>query len=311
MSRTVVRITVLLSAFVLVAFVVFLVNQTAQLVHLAGQVHPTLGSVVLYGLLTLYGVLLLVPALLYLRLPKQPSPPASTNAPEFPAFLAALQRRLASNPRLDGQTLNSLSDTELAIRKLDEEANRVARKAAAAVFLTTAVSQSGRLDTLMVLSAQSKMVWEIAHIYYQRPSARDFVRLYGNVAATSFLAAEIDDLDMEPVTASLFGSVLAGVPGTQLIAGSVLSGAANAFLTLRVAMVAKRYCNCLVQRERRVIRKSATVEAASMIPGIVRDGTMRLLRALGGIPQRQWGALKQRLTRPWGNGKSRVEAEGA
>ena len=47
---------------------------------------------------------------------------------------------------------------------------------------------------------------------------------------------------------------------------SVFSGAANAFLTLRVGIIAKRYCASLVLAERWAIRRAATVEAARM-PG--------------------------------------------
>ena len=82
-----------------------------------------------------------------------------------------------------------------ALRVLDDDANAIIKQMASTVFLTTAVSQSGRLDGLLVLAAQSRMVWRVAHLYYQRPSLREMLYLYANVAATSFVAGELDDLE--------------------------------------------------------------------------------------------------------------------
>jgi hypothetical protein len=62
MRRTALRIALFLSAFVIVAFAVFLVNQTAQLVALADRAHPLLGEVLFWTLLALYAFCLLVPA---------------------------------------------------------------------------------------------------------------------------------------------------------------------------------------------------------------------------------------------------------
>ena len=61
---------------------------------------------------------------------------------------------------------------------------------------------------------------------------------------------------------------------------SVLSGSANAFLTLRVGMIAKRHCAALVAPSRASLRKAATAEAAVYLGGIVSDGTARISKAL-------------------------------
>jgi len=71
MNRTLVRITLLMSAFVLVVFTIIVINQSVQVIQLARGVHPVLGNAVLWGLLFVYSALLLMPAVLWLRLPKQ------------------------------------------------------------------------------------------------------------------------------------------------------------------------------------------------------------------------------------------------
>ena len=103
------------------------------------------------------------------------------------------------------------------------------------------------------------MIWRIARVYYQRPMLRDLIRLYANVAGTAFLASELDDIDIseqvQPILSSALGPLAVMVPGVQLAASilvnSVLTGTANAFLTLRVGIIAKRYCGSLVVAERR------------------------------------------------------------
>lgn len=282
--RTLRRILLLLSLFVLLAFAVFVVNQTAQVVELAGRIDARLATATLWGLLGLYAVLLLTPAVLWWRMPPPLEPPASEEDPRFEEHLARLRRRLTGNPHLLGASLATREDVEAALVRLGEEADRATREAASTVFLTTAVSQSGRLDALMVLTANVRLVWRVAHLHYQRPTLRDMTHLYANVAGTAFVAGQLDDIDVaeqiQPVLTAVFGGVASAVPGmgtaSSVLVNSTLSGAANAFLTLRVGMIARRYCGALVLADRRLVRRSATAAAAAQLGSIVRRGATTL-----------------------------------
>ena len=288
MNKTLKKIAFLVSAFILLLFILFVINQTTQVVELADKVSPRFGNVVFWTLLMIYAVLILIPFVLFLRLPRSLMPPRSEDAPEFNVYLNALKRRLASNPHLKGLDLSNREQVEKALAILSVRADEMIRQAAATVFISTAISQSGRLDAFLVLSAQSRMVWRIARLYYQRPLLRDLIQLYANVAGTAFLAGEIDDLDIneqvQPVLSSALGAMAVSVPGFQLAASilvnSVLTGTANAFLTLRVGMIARRYCGSFVVAERRTLRRAASAEAAKMLGTIVRQGTTQLSRAL-------------------------------
>ncbi len=288
MSRTL-RVVVLFgSGMVLLSFAVLVVNQTAQVVQLTTAVHPTLGTVTLWTLLATYTALIGVPVVLVFRLPSPLVPPERDGGPEFDGHLKKLGSRLAASPHLAGRDLSAREGIEEAIRVLDEKANRVVRETAAGIFLATAVSQSGRLDGLLVLAAQSRMVWKVAHIYYQRPALRDMLYLYANVAGTSFVAGELQDIDLreqvEPVLSSAVGALGASLPGLQfagtLLANCVMSGSANAFLTLRVGMVAKRHCGALIVVPRATLRRAATTEAAQYLGAIVAEGTGRISKAV-------------------------------
>ena len=276
------------SVLIIFFFILFVINQTAQVVELAEKVTPSFGNLVFWGLLIIYAVLVLVPVFLFLSLPKSLAPPRSDDAPEFSAYLAALKKRLASNPGLKGMELSSRQHVEEALSILGKKSDEIIQQTASTVFISTAISQSGRLDAFLVLSAQSRMIWRIARLYYQRPTLRDLIHLYANVAGTAFLASEFEDIDIseqvEPVLSSTLGALAVTIPGVQLAASilvnSVLTGAANAFLTLRVGIIAKRYCGSLVLAEKRTLRRAASAEAAKLLGSIVRQGTAKLSKAL-------------------------------
>src|SRR5256714_2176393 len=227
----------------------------------------------------LYLILFFTSALFCYPMPKRRPPTATTEGEAYDAFLTQFKRRLARNPRLRETSLNSPGDIEAALGVLDKHADAVVTEAASAVFLSTAVLQSGRLDVLVVFAAQTRLIWKIAHVYYQRPSLRDFVQLYANVASTAFIAAGIEDIDVDVLVSTVFGSTVAAIPGMHLLTSSVLSGSANAFLTLRVGMITKEYCRCTTQVETKALRRAATLRPANVLGSIVSDGTRKLSRA--------------------------------
>jgi hypothetical protein len=293
MNRTFKKIALFASILILLFFSVFVINQTSQVIQLAEKVSPSFGNFVFWALLLVYAVLILIPVFLFLRLPRSLMPPKSENSPEFDAYFTLLKKRLASNPQLKGLELSDRQQVDKALAILAEKSDKIIQQTASTVFISTAISQSGRLDAFLVLSAQSRMVWRIARLYYQRPTLRDLIQLYANVAGTAFLASELEDVDIseqvEPILSSTLGALVVTIPGVQLAASilvnSVLTGAANAFLTLRVGIIVRRYCGSLVISEKRALRRAASAEAAKLLGSIVRQGTAKLSKAL-------WNASK-------------------
>ena len=293
------KIVLFASVLIILFFILFVINQTAQVVQLAQKVTPSFGNFVFWGLLIIYAVLILVPVFLFLSLPKSLTPPKSEDAPQFSAYLAALKKRLASNSLLKGLELSSRQHVEEALSILNKKSDEIIQQTASTIFISTAISQSGRLDAFLVLSAQSRMIWRIARLYYQRPTLRDLIQLYANVAGTAFLASEFDDIDIseqvEPVLSSTLGALAVTIPGVQLAASilvnSVLTGTANAFLTLRVGIIARRYCGSLVLTEKRILRRAASAEAAKLLGSIVRQGTAKLSKALWKVSKGKVGGL--------------------
>ena len=282
------RIAFALAALGTVVFLGLVINQTAQLVSLASALHPTLGSAVLGILLVVYAICFLVPLVLFFRLPKPLRPPLVDEGRAFEKHLRALGQRLDANEHARPGPFRAREEIEAGLERLSERADDIARRSSSEVFIATAVSQHGGLDALVMLGVQAKTVWRIAHVYHQRPGARELLHLYANVAATAFIAGELEDMDIsdhiQPVVSGVFGSVASSVPGLQtastVFVSSVLGGATNAFLTLRVAMIAKQHCSALTSRPRRSLRRAAVVQAGAMLGGIVRTGTRRISGAL-------------------------------
>jgi hypothetical protein len=287
------RILVPISVLVIVAVALIVARETRETVALVGAIHPLLGQALLWFLLPLYAVCILVPIVTFVRLPKTLLPPTADNASAQPEYLEELAKRLRRNRNLSDREVTPQT-VERALTELAQLSRQRTIDSAIAVFVSTAVSQSGRLDGLMVLVTQCRLVWQIAHLYWQRPAFGDLISLYGNVAAAAFVAQNVEDMDLseliEPLLAPvLANSVVAAIPGFAQVAGlittSCVDGTVNAFLTLRIGCLAGGYCGSVIKPTPRSLRRTATVQAAGMLGSVAKQGAERVGTAM-------WDAAK-------------------
>ena len=249
-----------------------------SLVSLAERIHPMVGQFVFWSVCAALGFLVLYALIAYARMPASLVPAAKESA-DYEKYLTALRARLRMNPKTRAQPLDTIEEIEQALGGLSAEADSVVRGTASTVFLSTALMQNGRLDGLIVLFTQIRMIWRVARIYVQRPSPRDLVRLYANVAGTAFVASGLESLDLgemfAPLATSIVPAIKGGIPGfsgiSALLVRCISNGAANAFLTLRVGEVARRYCELTSEASAEGIRKSATADAVKHLGRIVRE----------------------------------------
>ncbi len=282
------RIILVLLALGVVSMVSLIVAGATSLISLADRIHPVAGTVVFWGLCLAAGFLALYCVIAYAQLPPALVPPKETSGPKHEAYLQALRSRLANNPRTRELPLGTDAEVEAAIAHLSKEADVVVRRTASTVFLSTALMQNGRLDGLIVLFTQIQMVGRIARIYVQRPSPRELLRLYANVGGTAFVASSLESLDLGEMVAPLAVSVVpalkSGIPGlsgiSALLVKCVSNGAANAFLTLRVGEVARRYCELTSRHSPEAIRRSATTAAVQHLGRIVRENGALVVRKI-------------------------------
>ena len=177
-----------------------------------------------------------------------------------------------------------------ALQLLRADAEAQTRRTAASVLVSTALLQNGKLDALVVLCSQVQLVWRIARIYGLRPSLRQISYLYGNVGACMLIASSLEDVDFAELTAPIVQSAtpaaLGSIPGLgtmgNLLTNSLASGAANAFLTLRVGLIADAYCAPEHTPQRAQIRQSSTRRAAQLLGAIVKESGSQVTQAVYG-----------------------------
>jgi hypothetical protein len=282
------KIIITLAVLVTVCLLSLVIAGVTSLISLAERIHPVAGSIVFWSVCLAAGFFALYCVVAYARLPAALVPPEEESGPKYDAYLQALRVRLAVNPRTRGRPLATEEEIESAVGHLSVEADSIVRRTASTVFLSTALMQNGRLDGLIVLFTQIQMVGRIARIYVQRPSPRELVRLYANVAGTAFVASGLESLELGEMVAPLAFSVVpalkGGIPGlsgiSALLVRCISNGAANAFLTLRVGEVARRYCELTSRCPPELIRKSATAAAVQHLGRIVRENGALVVRKI-------------------------------
>ncbi|PYL68354.1 MAG: hypothetical protein DMF28_06795 [Verrucomicrobia bacterium] len=282
------KIVITLVVLTTVCVLSLIVGGVTSLISLADRIHPVAGSVVFWTIVLAAGFFAFYCVIAYARLPAALIPSAETSGPKHEAYLQALRARLAANPRTRDLPLVTLAEIEAAVGQLSNEADKVVRRTASTVFLSTALMQNGRLDGLVVLFTQIQMVNRVARVYVQRPSPRELMRLYANVAGTALIAGGLESLDLGEMIAPLATSVVpalkGGIPGlsgiSALLVRCISNGAANAFLTLRVGEVARRYCALTSRCSPDAIRKSATAAAVHHLGRIVRENGALVVRKI-------------------------------
>lgn len=286
------KIIILIIAFGTVIFTIFIINQTNQVVSLTTKIHPIFGQVVLFVLLAFYAAAIIVPLVAIIRRPITLLPPDETDSEAYGIYLTRLAKRLSGNPYIENNHIDpgDITALEKALIVLEGQADKKIKEAASTVFVMTAISQYGSLDAIIVALAQFRMIWQVTTLYNQRPNLRELAYLYGNVFATSFLASKIENLDLledqlEPVIASIMGSSLSSLTpafntAATVITNSVIQGSANAFLTLRVGIIAKKYCSSMVRQDRSVLRRAATVQAVAMLAVVLGESTYNVTKAV-------------------------------
>ncbi|GAA0890650.1 hypothetical protein GCM10009122_03290 [Fulvivirga kasyanovii] len=282
------KIGLLVSLAFILGFVLFAVNQIIAFHANLTTINVTLAWLVTGFISVTIFLLLLIPFVLIARLPKSVAFP--DNYEDEAQYHTILKSRLARNKlvRKAGFNVNTEEGMKQALELLNKEAQDVIKQTAKSVFFTTAISQNGKLDALTVFITQSRMIWKVAHIYWQRPSLRDMVKLYGNVGATALIASELDEIDItrqiEPIINAVLRSPGRSLPvighAAHIVTDSLLEGSTNAFLTLRVGIVTQRYCGSWDIADRKTIRKNSFITASALLKNLVLESSGKVVTSV-------------------------------
>ena len=154
---------------------------------------------------------------------------------------------------------------------IKKEINKIIRKTATTVMVSTAICQNGKLDMYTVVTMNVKMIKEIVVKCGFRPSYPKIGKLAIRVFSTALIAESLEGLDFNDIFPQSTTNALTDIPFVKPITTSLMSGISNALLTLRVGYVTRNYLFSEGKLDKNKIRTSSIKESLKTIPGIIKD----------------------------------------
>lgn len=240
---------------------------------------------------TFYAVFVVVLYFLIIRpiiiIVKSPSLSIATSLDQNDPQVYAIYKRVSKNivknnnlPKDDQLLLTKYNSKEELLvnlqfvfeKSVKPDLNRIIINEAKTVLISTAICQSARFDMVTVFAVNLKMIKNLVEKCGFRPSMKNLSKLTVNVFSTALIAEGLENINIEDIVPKSSLEFLNNMPYIGTIIESVVQGAANAIMTLRIGCVCRRYLfsdgNIITKEE---IRKQAYKEAMKLIPLVVAD----------------------------------------
>lgn len=190
-----------------------------------------------------------------------------------------VSKRLISSGVLSPETIDNLElskkdpeELRLSLSRaydtdVKPKINEIVQKHAETVFISTAISQNGKLDMLSVLVVNIRLIKEIVSLAGFRPNLKNISKLTFKVLTTALIAEGLENLDLNQIIPSQTGRIISELPLIKPILSSFMQGMSNCLLTLRIGLVCRNYLFSdakLVTKNK--IRKIALLEAMKILP---------------------------------------------
>lgn len=164
-------------------------------------------------------------------------------------------------------TLSRIYDSSIK-----KQINKIILKNAKTVFISTAISQNGKLDMATVLSVNFKMIKEIVVKAGFRPSYPKLGKLALRVLSTALIAENLEGLEFTDLFPQSTANVLSEIPLIKPLTNSILNGLSNGLLTLRIGICARRYLFSDMKKVTQDdIRKKSIKESVMMLPLLAKE----------------------------------------
>ena len=280
---------------------IFILSAGTYLVTLVAPVHPLLGWLaglflaMLFWAVVVYPLVALVAALFRTRRSWVAGSWAHNR------YLARLARQHRRYPVIDLALVatdkhNFLGEVYIQLR---EKSNDLMVEAAETIFYHTAISQSGRLDTMVLLGKQIALINNMADLYYPHAKAKVLPSLYADVIEAALRPSDREQLNLgSQIGPALIGaSIVGAIPGANLvsilISDAVVQGSSNALITLRIGLLTRRFFHRSLEGgsvDREAERHAVNQEAADMLEPLVSAASSALARII-------WKTAKDHLRR--------------
>ncbi|MDI6451954.1 DUF697 domain-containing protein [Peloplasma aerotolerans] len=169
-------------------------------------------------------------------------------------------------------------------KHIKKKMNKVIKKNAKTVMISTAISQNGKLDFYTVVVVNLKMIKELVVMCGFRPSYKNLSRLTVNVFTTALIAEGLENMDINEILPTSTINTLGDIPFIRPMLSSVTQGISNALLTLRIGIVTRKFLfSDAKEITKEEIRRGALFEAAKMLPSVLADAFMILPKRIANL----------------------------
>ncbi len=144
--------------------------------------------------------------------------------------------------RKDDKALN-VALTDIYNNDVKNAANKLITESAISVGVSTSLSQSEKIDTLIVTFSEINLVKKLVYLYGYRPNDAQMLKIYKKVFTSAILACGVQNATTSIAggVAKLIGGAAEAIPLISTVVGSVSSGIINSSLTVSVGFQTIRY----------------------------------------------------------------------
>jgi hypothetical protein len=230
-----------------------------------------------------------IPIYRIITIPKAPAPLKSEE--NIDKEIGKRFELLAANPYLlsTGYDLAPVPRTkegyENVMKVLKKESARIRNRYVNGLFYSSAISQNGFIDAILILSSSVNLVKDTFVLYNGRVSNRDLLAIGKQVYYSMAIGGSET---VEYATGEIFSKLstegMRSIPFFDKILGSLADGFVNAALLTRVALITDNYCSKLIVTSERDLRPSPAfiVSTAANITGTVQRKLFDEMKKLAG-----------------------------
>lgn len=253
------------------------------------SVHPYLGFsflLISFAALSYYALL---PAWKILSMPTSPSPLRSEeNLQEEldKRFSLLRQNPYLNNINFDFSSIpDSLEGYETVTSTLKKESIRIRARYVNGLFYSSAISQNGFIDAILIFSASINLIRDTFILYNGRVSNRDLWTIGRQVYYSMAIGgSETVEYATGEIFSKLSTDSMKSIPFFDRILGSLADGYVNACLLTRVAIITDNYCRVIIAENDRLLRPSPTfvVQTAANITADLQKKIIDEVKAQAG-----------------------------
>ena len=191
-------------------------------------------------------------------------------------YLSEEQKEAIKSSLSDSLMLKSVL-SKVFDETIKKELNKIIVGHAETVFLSTAISQNGRLDLAAVLIINLRLIKELVVKCGFRPSYAALGKLSLNVMSSAVIAESLEGIDLNELFPAKGLQALNEIPFLKVLTGSLAQGVGNALLSLRVGIICRNFLFMnLKGQTKKDLRKNAFAEAMLLLPSVLVESIKRM-----------------------------------